>query len=451
MTKVPFHRRVYLWVIIVAFFILAPALVFYTSGFRWNAKKGIIERNGTLIIDTQPAGAMISLNGETIASRTPVTLQNAAPGTYRIRLEYPGYASWEKTLEVRPSFVTFVNEVRLWRNGSPERAWDRPTSAIALSPNARAVATVEQQSDDEEWRLVFRTVPVTGGLFSNAQEADARVFEGGAPTGTVRMQWNAAGTAVLIADDAGREWFGDRDANGQRASLLPVGEWRWDENALMGLRPASTDGKRRAEQSEMVTRTGAAKLTILPWGVVDQNETYAVMTSTGTVRLSVVRRGDEERRFELPTGSWTIAQQMGAWLFLTDGNEWLGFDPSHPDASSIRIPSDVPLSFLKQGRATLYLSHGGGELWEGTLGQPAELLLRASEMITDAKWHPDGTYVLYSTPREIIVLGLDARDGRSRNTLATFNRVYGFVEAEGIVYVAGVHEGVSGVWSLPIE
>jgi len=100
MQRLPFHRRVLPWLFVLIFLFIAPAVVFYTAGYRWNSKKGVIEKNGTLIIDSMPRGAKIFLNGQMLSDVTPVTLQNTAPGIYNIKLSLDGYHDWSKELSV---------------------------------------------------------------------------------------------------------------------------------------------------------------------------------------------------------------------------------------------------------------------------------------------------------------------------------------------------------------
>ncbi len=115
----PFHRRILPWVFVALFCAAAPALVFYTAGYRWNPNKDKVERNGTLIIDSQPSGAQVFLNGNRVKDTTPVTLQNTTPGRYLIRVEKNGYSAWQKYLDVRPEYVTFANRIWLWKITEP--------------------------------------------------------------------------------------------------------------------------------------------------------------------------------------------------------------------------------------------------------------------------------------------------------------------------------------------
>ena len=115
----PFLRQILPWIYVLVFLLVAPILIFYTAGYRYNPKKGVIERNGTLIVDTTPAGAEVFIDDVDTHERTPISFQNMAPGWHHVRVVVPGYSGWEKYLEVRAERVTFANNIWLWRKNEP--------------------------------------------------------------------------------------------------------------------------------------------------------------------------------------------------------------------------------------------------------------------------------------------------------------------------------------------
>jgi hypothetical protein len=55
--------------------------------------------SGTLVVQSRPAGAQVSINGRT-SGVTPLTLATLPPGAHRVRLERPGYEPWITTVRV---------------------------------------------------------------------------------------------------------------------------------------------------------------------------------------------------------------------------------------------------------------------------------------------------------------------------------------------------------------
>jgi hypothetical protein len=54
---------------------------------------------GSLIVDSRPAGASVSINGKP-SGVTPLTVSDLPPGEYRIQLSLPGYRNFAATVRV---------------------------------------------------------------------------------------------------------------------------------------------------------------------------------------------------------------------------------------------------------------------------------------------------------------------------------------------------------------
>src|SRR5688572_3398648 len=102
-------RRLLSWTFIVTFFLIAPAIILSTAGYRYNFATRRIERTGVMIVETRPTGAMVTLNGERQVDDTPARLPSLSPGTYDLRVEKIGYHIWEKNVAIESRSTAFVN------------------------------------------------------------------------------------------------------------------------------------------------------------------------------------------------------------------------------------------------------------------------------------------------------------------------------------------------------
>lgn len=127
-------RRAIALVFIIAFFITAPLLIFYTAGFRYNYKKAQVQRTGTLIVKTTPQNAQVYLNSKLLATTTPVRENNVLPDKYEIKISKQGYYPWQKKLDFRPQETTFIEDVLLFPQGQAEKISDNKISFISFSP-----------------------------------------------------------------------------------------------------------------------------------------------------------------------------------------------------------------------------------------------------------------------------------------------------------------------------
>lgn len=117
-------RRIIYLIFLLVFFISAPLLLFYTSGYRFNAKERTIEATGILILAFTPKDATILLNGAppTVTRQINETthISDLRPGSYRIDVAKDGYTSWTKQLDILPGQTTFARHIILWKKSTPE-------------------------------------------------------------------------------------------------------------------------------------------------------------------------------------------------------------------------------------------------------------------------------------------------------------------------------------------
>ncbi len=104
----PKHRYALISTGIIAFIILAPLIVLFTTGTRYDFKTHRFLKTGVLVAQTSPKGAQIYLNGKYYGT-TPKQIRFLSPGSYAIKISKPGYFDWQKRLEVNTQYVTYAN------------------------------------------------------------------------------------------------------------------------------------------------------------------------------------------------------------------------------------------------------------------------------------------------------------------------------------------------------
>lgn len=429
MRNPPIHKQLFFWSTIVIFLIVAPSVVFYTAGYRWNSKKGVIERNGTLIVDTVPEGASIRLNGHTQEKVSPVTIKNLSPGTYTINLDLEGHHPWSKTLQVLPERVTFVNDVILWLNTEPKFLTAGSYGNASISPNGKYLVGTKQEV--EEWKIAIVELATGKEVLASSQS-----------TSTIRsFDWSSDSSAVLVAhEDDEFDLIIRRNAS--KATSLPRGFYRWENGVLVG---SVENGRYTYDIS-----TDAAKHTEYAQGVKDALGDYQIISPTSTSNLAMIEKG-ESVRFDLPPGDWRFVERLDGFIYLRNGNEWLVFDPTRKNASAIRFRAESSLISMSIGKDVKSLSRDGSEISIAGIGQDPELLIRKSDPIVGVYWHESGKYALYATSKNVVALDLDARDHRIETVLASFDQISGFSYQKREVLIVGKKGDQEGIWRLAIE
>ena len=132
-------KKILLFLLVCAFFILSPFLVLYSLGYRidWSNKK--LLPAGALFIKTTPGGATVILEGKgekkTSYFRGGLLWSFLPPKRYSLTIKKEGYISYRKEIEIFPGQTTAISHIVLWKkkeNASKEKILDRVLSVKRL-------------------------------------------------------------------------------------------------------------------------------------------------------------------------------------------------------------------------------------------------------------------------------------------------------------------------------
>ncbi len=415
-------RKIILLVFLAAFAVSAPAVVLYTSGYRYNWRRNRVEKTGILKLASQPAGARIYLNGEAQPKLTPTSIFRLLPEEYVIRMEKTGYFPWNKTLEIVSGETTFADNVVLTRDALPQLLESGDVLKASFSPDGGRIALLRRNKD---W-LELAVYSLSGGASTLVARFGAEKYS------DTRLDWSPDGERLLFsASPAG----GPRDlflySSGSAAEplalhrSLPRGarlDARWSDDS------ASLTVVTGVGVYSVSAATGEAEpLTLLPQiedaAATDrglfllryaEDKTVLERTEAGSARAAVA---------ELPAGDYVFTDSAGQRLIVTDrkaGKTWL----AETDGRLTGPFDATAVAWEKpggQGRLLLWNS------FEISTYDPSDgsrhLVTRVGTLVTGCAWHPAGQDVIYSTPSSIVAIELDDRDNRNAYDLARFNRV----------------------------
>ncbi|MBP9686966.1 MAG: PEGA domain-containing protein [Candidatus Doudnabacteria bacterium] len=128
---------------VLAFLIVAPALVWYVQGKPLRPGSAKPENTGIISIETEPSGAEVWVNGEKRTS-TPGAIRFLETGRYAVELRKEGYRGWQKTISVIGGRVSHANPnpaaLKLVKDTLPEVLATNVT-ALAVRGNQIAYST----------------------------------------------------------------------------------------------------------------------------------------------------------------------------------------------------------------------------------------------------------------------------------------------------------------------
>lgn len=115
-------RRILFVCFVLLFIVSAVVLLFYASGYRYHAGKRIIEKTGKLIVETEPRGARILLNGRAEpSSLTPFTRSYILSGEYELTVEKEGFFTVTRRITIAPGRSAVESGIVLIRKAAPTR------------------------------------------------------------------------------------------------------------------------------------------------------------------------------------------------------------------------------------------------------------------------------------------------------------------------------------------
>ncbi|MCL2280573.1 PEGA domain-containing protein [Candidatus Saccharibacteria bacterium] len=114
----------------------------WAMGFRIDWNDGKLTQVALLQFNSFPSGATVDINGQVLSTKTP-TRANVKTGETTVIMSRQGYRSWQKTVDMSPSGVVWLNYVRLI-----------PTSILTDTVKSFASVSEMRESPDKKWLLI---------------------------------------------------------------------------------------------------------------------------------------------------------------------------------------------------------------------------------------------------------------------------------------------------------
>ena len=153
-------------IMIVAVVAIVTVLVLVLQGYRFNQYDGKLEQGGLVQFDSQPSGALVSVDNISLANKTASKIILSA-GNHSVNITKSGYSSWKKDVLVRPGSVLWLNYALLFPlqpTVSTANKYTAVASALA-SPNQQVMAVITDTATPEITLTTLNTdSPVTSKI-----------------------------------------------------------------------------------------------------------------------------------------------------------------------------------------------------------------------------------------------------------------------------------------------
>lgn len=431
----------------MTFFVLAPAVILSTAGYRYNFTRGRLERTGVVVVETRPTGASISLNNKLQKTETPTQISKVTPGTYVVRVEKAGYHTWSKTVTVGSRESVFLNQLSLFRKEDPAPIKTLgPSAATAFSHDVRYGAAVASASSGSELSVIDTKIGTAYLPYRSSAAASS-----------FRLTWSPNGRSLLIERTGAKPSFLLWNANDpervrdlSKEAEVPFIEafWAQDTHHLYGI----AKGHLYQIDPETLTAVETGSSILAP--VVVDDTLYGILEDGGP-RLA--RRRLREASFEtiaqLPTSKYAPVAGNGRRVTYASlsGDRLFTIDPS----------GDRPTAFEGRGRDGVWSSDGTRLLYWNDLelrmydarSGSDELINRLGESIGQASWQRPEWTALYAVHNTLFGIETVDRFGRMTVPLVEFQKLHRFaVSTNGdTAYIFGVRDGEDGLWKLRLR
>lgn len=148
-------RRILFIICLILFLLVAPAVVFYSQGYRIDFQAKKISRTGALFLKVWPKSVQIYLNEKPIKKTDfffgSVLIEDLLPKNYKVRVEKEGYHPWEKDLEIKEKEVVEFKNIFLIPKNPNFTILGKGINDFYFSPDGKKIILKEMA--EKHWAL----------------------------------------------------------------------------------------------------------------------------------------------------------------------------------------------------------------------------------------------------------------------------------------------------------
>jgi hypothetical protein len=364
------HRQIYLALVILAFLLVTPLIIFYAQGKRFDPASNRLVTTGILSVVTEPASVTLSIAGKSVTGQTPLQIRAIIPGRYTAEITRPGFLPWQKSLVITAGQTTFLHDVVLIRDPvGVTTIVPEGVDFAAVSPDERTIITASSGASGET--LSRRTRD--GELVQHMTIPEALPVS--------HISFSPSGRKMLVQTPE-KFYVVSTDLRTPAVALdsLAVGPFQSIEWGLPNENELFVITQRGLERIDIFAENAE---TVFP-GVFNEvrrfgNQLFALQSPplAEQILLRQNAAGTFSHFANLPAGSWHTLTVSGSRIFLHNEAGLViaftreGQQVEDPAFENFPIPNSVIWSPDERRFATLV----GGEVWLGALRQPEHTLV----------------------------------------------------------------------------
>lgn len=188
-------------IMVFAVLAIVTVLVLVLQGYRFNQYDGRLEQGGLVQFDSQPSGAVVSVDGMSLSNKTASKIILSA-GSHSVEMTKKGYTTWKKDVLVKPGSVLWLNYTLLFPLSptvSTAMKYTAVSSALP-SPDQRVMAVIADAANPEIILTTLNTDnPATTTI--NIPLAAYTQSTSGVPQSFALVSWDKDSNLLIVRHD----------------------------------------------------------------------------------------------------------------------------------------------------------------------------------------------------------------------------------------------------------
>ncbi len=385
------QRRLIYSLFFLAFFVSAPLLILYASGYRLDIASWRISKVGALYIKTYPAGAKVYRNDIYTKRKTPTQIVNMPTGKQVISVIKDGYQTWSKTLRIEAGKTTFVEDIVLFKDKLESKKLANGGNTLLLSPDEELVAYIDNDNKLTVANLTTATVDNSISL----------------PAGSQLVSWSQDQSRLAYQT---RGNWSIVDTRSQK--IWPLATYVKSPITTVHFGPANDDVWVITNGSLWRINLLTGKKTAIASGVKDValfGESVARLTADNHILMTKTTVGGEQD-IDLATGDYrSIADYRNDIIVLQGASQFTIWKDG-------QLRDTIAATHLDWRKNKILLTNGY-DIWRyDTSDQVTTLLDRTGSNPSIIRWHPSQSYIAEVVAGQIQIIELDNR-GEKRHVI----------------------------------
>lgn len=144
-------RRVIYFIFIIIFLIVAPVILLYSTGYRYDFEHNRLKKTGLIFLTSKQKNISVYINnvfGGLLSKE--LYLRDLLPGDYELTAELENYYPWTKKLKVESGETTFARNILLWKKNLPAEVMKGKISILSYSKDKKTAAMLLRNDSWEE-------------------------------------------------------------------------------------------------------------------------------------------------------------------------------------------------------------------------------------------------------------------------------------------------------------